>query len=179
MCGICGIAIPRSSRRDVDREVLVRMRDVIAHRGPDDAGLYVNGHIGLGHRRLSIVDVAGGHQPMTNENGSVQIVFNGEIYNHLALRRKLLANGHRYANNSDTETVVHLYEERGVHAVGELSGMFAFALWDANRARLLIARDRLGIKPLYYFHAQDGSLFSTCRSACSCPAASTAARSRR
>src|SRR3954447_6550631 len=119
MCGICGIAIPRRSGRAVDRELLVRMRDVITHRGPDDAGLYLNGHIGLGHRRLSIVDVAGGHQPMTNEHGSVQIVFNGEIYNHLALRPKLLANGHRYANNSDTETIVHLYEERGIDAVRE------------------------------------------------------------
>jgi len=135
------------------------MRDIMTHRGPDDSGIYVNGNIGLGHRRLSIVDVAGGHQPMTNEDGTVHIVFNGEIFNHLTLRQRLQVNGHRYANNSDTETIVHLYEERGSDAVAALSGMFAFAIWDAIQGRLLIARDRLGIKPLYYYLADDGSLY--------------------
>ena len=159
MCGICGIAIPRQLNRPVDEIALTRMRDVIAHRGPDDAGTYINGNIGLGHRRLSIVDVAGGHQPMTNEDGKIHIVFNGEIYNHVPLRRALQAAGHHYANNSDTETIVHLYEERGPEAIQALSGMFAFAIWDEIRARLVMARDRLGIKPLYYYHADDGTLY--------------------
>src|SRR6266480_789847 len=159
MCGICGIAIPRQLNRPVNEVLLTRMRDIMTHRGPDDSGIYVNGNIGLGHRRLSIVDVAGGHQPMTNEDGTVHIVFNGEIFNHLTLRQRLQVNGHRYANNSDTETIVHLYEERGSDAVAALSGMFAFAIWDAIQGRLLIARDRLGIKPLYYYLADDGSLY--------------------
>ena len=159
MCGICGIAIPKQLNRPVDEIALTRMRDVIAHRGPDDAGTYVNGNIGLGHRRLSIVDVSGGHQPMTNEDGTIHIVFNGEIYNHVPLRRALQAAGHHYANNSDTETIVHLYEERGPEAIQALSGMFAFAIWDEIRARLVMARDRLGIKPLYYYHADDGTLY--------------------
>jgi len=159
MCGICGIAIPKQLNRPVDEIALTRMRDVIAHRGPDDAGTYINGNIGLGHRRLSIVDVSGGHQPMTNEDGTIHIVFNGEIYNHVPLRRALQAAGHHYANNSDTETIVHLYEERGPEAIQALSGMFAFAIWDEIRARLVMARDRLGIKPLYYYHADDGTLY--------------------
>ncbi len=158
MCGICGIAIPTRLNRRVDPARLERMRDVIAHRGPDDAGAFVEAGIGLGHRRLSIVDVSGGHQPMTNEDGTIRIVFNGEIYNHAALREGLVAKGHRYANHSDTETIVHLYEERGLEALADLSGMFAFALWDPSRRRLLVARDRLGIKPLYYHHADDGTL---------------------
>jgi asparagine synthase (glutamine-hydrolysing) len=158
MCGICGIAIPMRLNRRVDPARLERMRDVIAHRGPDDAGAFVEGGIGLGHRRLSIVDVSGGHQPMTNEDGTIRIVFNGEIYNHATLRAGLIAKGHRYANHSDTETIVHLYEERGYEVLEELSGMFAFALWDLARRRLLVARDRLGIKPLYYHHAEDGTL---------------------
>jgi asparagine synthase (glutamine-hydrolysing) len=135
------------------------MRDTIAHRGPDDAGAYFNGHIGLGHRRLSIVDVAGGHQPMANEDRTVWIVFNGEIYNHPQLRPELESRGHIYRNNSDTETIVHLYEDRGPGVVEELSGMFAFAIWDEANERLLLARDRLGIKPLYYFLAEDGTLY--------------------
>ena len=159
MCGICGIAIPRQLNRSVDGSVLIRMRDIITHRGPDDAGIYVKENVGLGHRRLSIVDVAGGHQPRSNEDGTIHIVFNGEIYNHLILRARLQASGHRYANNSDTESIVHLYEELGPDAVRELSGMFALAIWDGFRGRLLMARDRLGIKPLYYFHANDGTLY--------------------
>jgi asparagine synthase (glutamine-hydrolysing) len=159
MCGICGIAIPRRLNRPVDRFVLTRMREIIIHRGPDDAGLYVKGNVGLGHRRLSIVDVAGGHQPMSNEDGTVHIVFNGEIYNHAALRRQLEPRGHRYATHSDTETIVHLYEERGPAVTEALSGMFAFAIWDEARERLVLARDRLGIKPLYYHHADDGTLY--------------------
>ncbi len=145
------------------------MRDTLAHRGPDDEGMYLKGGVGLGHRRLSIVDVAGGHQPMSNivcgrscgggENGAVWIVFNGEIYNHPQLRPALESRGHHYNNKSDTETIIHLYEERGLDAVTELSGMFAFAIWDEAAERLLLARDRLGIKPLYYFASPDGSLY--------------------
>jgi asparagine synthase (glutamine-hydrolysing) len=145
------------------------MRDTLAHRGPDDEGMYLRGGVGLGHRRLSIVDVAGGHQPMSNtvsgrscgggESGAVWIAFNGEIYNHPQLRPALEARGHRYQNNSDTETIIHLYEERGPDVVEELSGMFAFAIWDEARQTLLLARDRLGIKPLYYFAADDGVLY--------------------
>ncbi len=139
--------------------MLERMRDVITHRGPDDAGLFIDGNVGLGHRRLSIVDVAAGHQPMTNEDGSLQIVYNGEIYNHADHRSSLEANGHVYQTVCDTETILHLYEEHGAACVDYLRGMFAFAIWNSNRRELFIARDRLGVKPLYYVHADDGSLF--------------------
>ncbi|MGH9766223.1 MAG: asparagine synthase (glutamine-hydrolyzing) [Blastocatellia bacterium] len=169
MCGICGIAVPKRLNRQIDRARLALMRDTLTHRGPDDEGMYLRGGIGLGHRRLSIVDVAGGHQPMSNhacarvrgegQDGGVWITFNGEIYNHPQLRPALEARGHRYHNNSDTETIIHLYEERGAEAVEELSGMFAFAIWDEVAQRLLLARDRLGIKPLYYFAAGDGAFY--------------------
>ena len=149
MCGIAGIAtfVPGTQVEDAR---LLRMRDVLRHRGPDAAGLYVSDGVGLVHRRLSIVDVAGGHQPMANEDQSVWISFNGEIYNHAELRPGLEARGHRYKTRSDTETILHLYEELGERCVERLSGMFAFAIWDENRRLLLLARDRLGIKPLYY-----------------------------
>jgi asparagine synthase (glutamine-hydrolysing) len=120
------------------------------HRGPDNEGIYTAGSVGLGVRRLSIVDLATGHQPLSNEDGTVWIVFNGEIYNHAALRKDLEAKGHQYRTHSDTETIVHLYEEYGQDCVHHLRGMFAFAIWDVRRQRLFIARDRLGIKPLYY-----------------------------
>ena len=128
----------------------MRMRDTLTHRGPDDAGVFVCGPVGLGHRRLSIVDLGGGHQPMSNEDGTVWIVFNGEIYNHLDIRPKLEQQGHIYRTTSDTETIIHLYEEKGARAVEDLRGMFAFAIWDSKRRKLVLARDRLGIKPLYY-----------------------------
>src|SRR3989454_9016529 len=149
MCGIVGI-VQLDPRERVEEVRLRRMRDILRHRGPDGAGLWVEGPVGLGHRRLAIVDVAGGHQPMTNEDQTVWIVFNGEIYNHAALRPELQARGHRYRTRSDTETIIHLYEEEGERCVERLQGMFAFALWDRARGRLLLARDRLGIKPLYY-----------------------------
>jgi asparagine synthase (glutamine-hydrolysing) len=149
MCGIAGIA-KFDVHEPVEESRLKWMRDVLRHRGPDGEGLFVDGPVGLGHRRLAIVDVGGGHQPMTNEDGSVWIVFNGEIYNHAALRPGLEARGHRYHSRSDTETILHLYEEEGERCVERLQGMFAFALWDRPRRRLLLARDRLGIKPLYY-----------------------------
>jgi asparagine synthase (glutamine-hydrolysing) len=159
MCGICGIAAPKKLRRRIDEDGLLRMRDSLTHRGPDEAGLFINESVGLGHRRLSIVDLSGGKQPMTNEDGSVQIIFNGEIYNHRDLRPGLLERGHHYSTSSDTETIIHLYEERGSGVVEDLRGMFAFAIWDDNRERLLLARDRLGIKPLYYVLTDDGVLY--------------------
>jgi asparagine synthase (glutamine-hydrolysing) len=135
------------------------MRDVITHRGPDEAGIFVDVNIGLGHRRLSIVDVAAGHQPMTNEDGSLQIIYNGEVYNHADYRDDLEARGHVYRTHCDTETILHLYEEHADACVNFLRGMFAFAIWDGKKKELFIARDRLGVKPLYYFHADDGSLY--------------------
>jgi len=156
MCGINGIAL---SSRSVDRGVLERMRDVIAHRGPDDVGIFIDGNVGLGHRRLSIVDVASGHQPMTNEDGALQITYNGEIYNHSDYRDDLEARGHVYRTHCDTETILHLYEDHGDACVDYLRGMFAFAIWDTKKRELFIARDRLGVKPLYYVHTGDGSLY--------------------
>ena len=159
MCGICGIAIPKQLNRRVDESRLVAMRDTLTHRGPDDAGIYLDDGVGLGHRRLSIVDLGGGRQPMANEDNRVWIVFNCEIYNHRDLRPGLEERGHRYRTVSDTETIIHLYEEQGARAVERLSGMFAFAVWDSARRELLLARDRLGIKPLYYALDADGVLY--------------------
>ena len=161
MCGINGIALSRSSRRELSVSVVERMRDLIMHRGPDEAGLFIDrkAQVGLGHRRLSIVDVSAGHQPMTNEDGSLHIIFNGEIYNHADYRSGLKARGHIYTTNCDTETILHLYEEHGQGCVEYLRGMFAFAIWDQRKAELFIARDRLGVKPLYYAHTDDGSLY--------------------
>jgi len=137
------------------------MCDVMAHRGPDDSGVYLDSIAGLGHRRLSIIDLAGGHQPMSNEDGTVWIAYNGETYNHAAIRRELEAKGHRYASRSDTETLIHLYEEEGDEMVYRLRGMCAFAVWDKARRRLLLARDRLGIKPLYYTQAGGRLVFAS------------------
>lgn len=149
MCGIAGvIQFGRDARVELD--TIRHMCTVMAHRGPDDDGFYVAGPVGLGMRRLSIVDVARGHQPISNEDETAWIVFNGEIYNHAELREQLQARGHRYRTNSDTETIIHLYEEYGRDCVRHLRGMFAFAIWDIKTRRLFIARDRLGIKPLYY-----------------------------
>ncbi|HEX7176558.1 MAG TPA: asparagine synthase (glutamine-hydrolyzing) [Pyrinomonadaceae bacterium] len=159
MCGINGIALSSRSGRRVEAGLVERMRDVLTHRGPDDCGLFVEGSVGLGHRRLAIVDVAAGHQPMTNEDGSLQIVYNGEVYNHADHRPGLEARGHVYATHCDTETILHLYEEKGAACVEDLRGMFAFAIWDARRRELFIARDRLGVKPLYYALTEDGSLY--------------------
>jgi asparagine synthase (glutamine-hydrolysing) len=143
----------------VSRPVLEAMRDVITHRGPDDDGIFIDGNVGLGHRRLSIVDVAAGHQPMTNEDHSLHITYNGEIYNHADYREALEERGHVYRTHCDTETILHLYEEYGAACVDYLRGMFAFAIWDQRKQELFIARDRLGIKPLYYVHTSDGSLY--------------------
>ncbi|MFZ0063005.1 MAG: asparagine synthase (glutamine-hydrolyzing) [Pyrinomonadaceae bacterium] len=159
MCGINGIALSRQSGRTLSRDVLTQMRDIITYRGPDDEGLFIEGNVGLGHRRLSIVDVAAGHQPMTNEDGSLHITYNGEIYNHADFRSSLEARGHVYQTHCDTETILHLYEEYGEACVNHLRGMFAFAIWDRRKHQIFIARDRLGVKPLYYVHTDDGSLY--------------------
>jgi asparagine synthase (glutamine-hydrolysing) len=157
MCGIAGIA----GAARVDEQTVRRMCDRIGHRGPDDDGYFATPEVALGMRRLSIIDVAGGKQPIQNETGDVTIVFNGEIYNHRSLRAGLIARGHRYRTRSDTETIVHLYEERGDAVVDELRGMFAFAIWDSRRHRLLVARDRLGIKPLYYWETAGAVAFAS------------------
>jgi asparagine synthase (glutamine-hydrolysing) len=150
MCGFAGI-VHFDPRQPVEVDRLTRMRDVLSHRGPDGAGLYIDGPVGLSHRRLAIVDVSSaGEQPMTNEDGSVWIAFNGEIYNHASLRPGLESKGHRYRSRCDTETIIHQYEEDGDRCVEKLHGMFAFAIWDKKKQELLLARDRLGIKPLYY-----------------------------
>jgi asparagine synthase (glutamine-hydrolysing) len=160
MCGIAGVFEFGSDARP-SSAVVRRMCDVMAHRGPDDDGIFTQGNIGLGMRRLSIVDLATGHQPLSNEDGSIWIVFNGEIYNHGALRERLIERGHRYRTQSDTETIVHLYEEYGKDCVQHLRGMFAFAIWDSKRRSLFIARDRMGIKPLYYRLSSHNFLFGS------------------
>lgn len=149
MCGIAGI-VHSEADAVIDRDSIHRMCEQIVHRGPDDEGIYTDGGVGLGMRRLSIIDLSGGHQPIHNEEQSVWIVFNGEIYNFLELRRELEGRGHRFYTNTDTEVIVHLYEELGADCVGKLRGMFAIAVFDKRRRRLLLARDRLGIKPLHY-----------------------------
>jgi asparagine synthase (glutamine-hydrolysing) len=159
MCGINGIAFSSASGRRIDPALLGRMRDVLRHRGPDDDGMFVSDRVGLGHRRLSIVDVSRGHQPMTNEDATLHITYNGEIYNHADYREPLEAKGHVYQTYCDTETILHLYEEHGSTCVDYLRGMFAFAIWDQRKKELFIARDRLGVKPLYYVHCEDGSLY--------------------
>src|SRR5438132_3988556 len=156
MCGICGILYCGEERR-VQRDTLAQMNTQIVHRGPDDDGFFVEGNVGLAMRRLSIIDIRTGQQPISNEDESLWIVYNGEIYNHRELRSKLEARGHCYRTKSDTETIVHLYEEYGSDCVKHLRGMFAFAIWDRRARRLFIGRDRLGIKPLYYRY--DGKTF--------------------
>ena len=160
MCGICG-------KLNFDRQLavsptLVRaMADTIAHRGPDDEGFYNSGPVGLGFRRLSIIDLATGHQPLSNEDGTVWIVFNGEIYNYQELRAFLQGKGHIFKTQTDTEVIVHLYEEFGEACVDKLRGMFAFAIWDENKKSLFLARDRVGIKPLYYFLSDKCLIFAS------------------
>ena len=160
MCGIVGI-VHRDPGQPVDSGVIRAMCRAIRHRGPDDEGVFVQGQVGLGMRRLSIIDLGGGRQPMTNEDGSKVIVFNGEIYNYRALRHELSDRRHQFRTASDTETVVHLYEEAGPAAVERLRGMFAFAIWDESTRSLLLARDRFGIKPLYYTATAWGLAFAS------------------
>ncbi len=148
MCGICGIF--NTDGRPIDKNILHSMTDSLRHRGPDDEGYYIGDGIGLGFRRLSIIDLQTGHQPLSNEDRSLWVVFNGELYNYRELRASLESRGHRFATKSDTETIVHLYEDEGDECVNNLRGMFAFAVWDGRRKRLFCARDRFGIKPFYY-----------------------------
>ena len=149
MCGIFCIYFPDVSRL-VEQDLVLSATNEMRHRGPDDEGVYISGNIGLGHRRLSIIDLASGHQPMFNEDGQIALVYNGEIYNHLEIREILVKKGHIFRTKSDTEVIIHAYEEWGVESVHKFNGMFAFALWDARKRSLWVVRDRLGIKPLYY-----------------------------
>ncbi len=160
MCGICGV-FEYKSKQPVPERLLDPMMEAIRHRGPDDDGKYVDGELGLGMRRLSIIDLAGGKQPIFNEDRSVVIVYNGETYNYVELAEGLQQRGHHLETVSDTEVIVHLYEELGDECVQALRGMFAFALWDSKRRRLLIVRDRLGVKPLYYTTAGDRLVFGS------------------
>jgi asparagine synthase (glutamine-hydrolysing) len=163
MCGIAGI-LAFSDAFPLDEATVRRMTDTLRHRGPDDAGTLVrrDERVALGHRRLSIIDLsAAGHQPMGNEDGTVWITYNGEVYNHAELRAGLEARGHRYRSRTDTETIVHLYEEHGPRCLERLHGMFALAIWDARRRTLLLARDRLGVKPLFYAQLPHGLVFGS------------------
>lgn len=159
MCGINGIAFSSRSQKKINESVLRRMTDVIFHRGPDDGGIFIDENVGFGHRRLSIVDVAHGAQPMFSNDRSKVIIYNGEVYNHADYREELEAKGYKFQTHCDTETILHLYEEYGAKAVEKLRGMFAFAIWDRQAKMLFIARDRLGVKPLYYVHDEQGNLF--------------------
>ena len=188
MCGICGSIHFEERNRPVDGGLLRNMTSVLRHRGPDDSGtvfLSSNAHsdpfivndmneksefqgmngnynIGLGHQRLSIIDLSPlGHQPMSNEDNTIWITYNGEIYNYKALRSELKARGHTFRSNSDTEVIIHLYEEEGIEGIDKLNGMFAFGLWDGNNERLFLARDRLGIKPLVYYADNKRILFAS------------------
>ncbi len=157
MCGIAGIFDLRG-RRPIDPGLLERMNQSQLHRGPDDGGVHIEPGVGLGHRRLSIIDRAGGHQPLFNEDGSVAVVFNGEIYNFQEIANDLTRRGHRFRTHCDTEVIVHSWEEWGEECVHKFRGMFAFAIWDRNEGSLFLARDRLGVKPLYYAELEDGHL---------------------
>src|SRR5580658_3606212 len=159
MCGIAGIVSLRG--KPVLEQELRDMCMALAHRGPDDDGFYIEPAVGLCMSRLSIIDVAGGHQPVSNEDGSVWVVCNGEIYNFQELRRDLQSRGHQFSTRSDTEVIVHLYEEYGTRCVEHMRGMFAFALWDGRRKQLVLARDRVGIKPLYYAEVGGRILFAS------------------
>ena len=159
MCGICGVI--NLNQQPPDQTLVRRMNAVLTHRGPDAEGYYFKGPVGLGSRRLSIIDLAGGDMPVYNEDGSIAIVFNGEIYGYVELRAELERLGHRFATRSDTETIVHAYEEYGSDCLQHLNGMFAFALWDSNRQELFLARDRVGEKPLFFARVGDRLIFAS------------------
>jgi len=160
MCGICGVYNAQSGE-PVSEQLIEHMTHLISHRGPDDSGAYLDGPVGLGFARLSIIDLDGGHQPMSNETGDIWIVFNGEIWNYQVLRKELTEKGHQFRTNCDTETIVHAYEEYGMDCIARLHGMFGFAIWDSSRRRLLLARDRAGKKPLYYTRVNGNLLFAS------------------
>src|SRR5579859_1923319 len=163
MCGICGVVTFGGASEPVEQPALLQMTSTLRHRGPDDDGFYVSPdrHVGLGFRRLSIVDLATGAQPMSNEDDSIWLVYNGEIYNHADYHPGLEARGHRFRSRCDAEVILHLYEEYGPDCIHYLRGMFAFALWDSRRRRLLLARDRIGVKPLYFAALPDALLFGS------------------
>src|SRR5262245_43779030 len=158
MCGITGIFLRDA---DCDPAVVTRMRDVMAHRGPDDADNFVAGPVGLGHRRLSIIDLGTGHQPMATADGRYTIIFNGEIYNYRELRRELEGQGVRFRTQSDTEVILALQALHGDAGVARLNGIFAYAIWDRDARRLVLTRDRAGIKPLYYSQSASGLVFGS------------------
>ena len=160
MCGICG-KLEYTPSASVDQHLLDRMTSAISHRGPDGRGTYISGQIGLGHTRLAIIDLHTGDQPISNEDGTVWIVYNGEVYNFPQLREELVGKGHQFRSTTDTEVIVHLYEEYGVESLSRLRGMFAFALWDEKDKTLLLARDRVGIKPLYYANTGKALVFGS------------------
>jgi asparagine synthase (glutamine-hydrolysing) len=160
MCGITGI-FEFQRKEEISRDLVHRMNETIVHRGPDDEGIYVGPGIGLGFRRLSIIDLAGGHQPISNEDGRIWVMLNGEIYNYPELRKDLESRGHRFSTRSDTETIVHLYEEYGEQCFSRLRGMFAVVLWDSRKEKVLLARDRVGKKPLFYFADNRRILFGS------------------
>src|SRR6266576_2679469 len=160
MCGIAGKLLFDDEAR-VNRQEIEMMLRPMSHRGPDGEGVYLDRNVGLGHLRLAIIDLDTGGEPMPNEDKTIWIVFNGEIYNFRELRRQLLQKGHVFRSQSDTEVILHLYEELGPECVREMRGMFAFALWDSNQRRLFIARDRVGIKPLYYTVSANAFCFAS------------------
>ena len=160
MCGIAGL-LYRDPSRQCDEQLVSAMRDTFVYRGPDDAGTCVDGPVGLGHRRLSIIDLGGGHQPMSDHTGSLSIVFNGEIYNYREIRKQLAASGHTFRTESDTEVILQLYAAYGERCVDWMNGMFAFAIWDRSRRALVLARDRMGVKPLYYASTPTAFVFAS------------------
>src|SRR5262249_16882733 len=137
------------------------MSTALQHRGPDGDGLFIEGEVGLGHRRLSIIDLAGGAQPISNEDGRLQLIFNGEVYNYIELREELKKHGHVFKTQSDTQVILHGYEQWGLNCFKRLNGIFAFALWDSNEHKLILVRDHLGVKPLYYIRLKDHLLFAS------------------
>ena len=159
MCGICGVF--HFNGEPVSKEAVTRMSQAMTHRGPDGSGHFFDGEVGLGHRRLSIIDLERGGQPLSNEDNTIQIVFNGEVYNYIELRQQLIAHGHRFKTDSDTEVIIHAYEQWGADCVNRFNGMFAFALWNTRTRTLFLARDHLGIKPLYYFRSPTRLLFAS------------------
>src|SRR3989338_1809461 len=156
MCGIAG-TFNLTKEHKIDTALLKRMAMVLRHRGPDEMGIYKDTHIGMSHARLSIIDLAGGKQPIHNEDKTIWVAYNGEVFNYLELREGLIKKGHKFATNSDTEVLVHLYEEKGTEFLNDLNGQFAFAVWDLKNRQLMLARDRVGIRPLFYT-VVDGSL---------------------
>ena len=160
MCGIAGIVYSDQSRC-CEMDTIKRMTDIMPYRGPDDSGAWIAGNVGLGHRRLSIIDLGGGHQPMADVSGALWIIFNGEIYNYRQVREDLMAKGYAFQSQSDTEVILQAYAAMGEQCVTALNGMFAFAIWDTRQRTLFIARDRMGVKPLYYAERPDAFVFGS------------------